>query len=39
MIIQSRSQGFSLKTFSRLIIITLIYLIEIFVETASESYC
>ena len=32
MIIQPRSQGFSLKTFSRLIIINLIISIEIFVE-------
>ena len=32
MIIQRRFQGFSLKTFSQLIIINLIYSIEIFVE-------
>ena len=32
MIIQRRFQGFSLKTFSQLIIIILIYSIEIFVE-------
>ena len=32
MIIQPRSQGLSLKTFSRLIIINLTYSIEIFVE-------
>ena len=32
MIIQPRSQGLSLKTFSRQIIINLIYSIEIFVE-------
>ena len=38
MIIQPRSQGLSLKTFSRLIIINLIYSIEIFVEPAVRVF-
>ena len=38
MIIQPRSQGLSLKTFSRLIIINLIYSIEIFVEPTVKVF-
>ena len=38
MIIQPRSQGLSLKTFSRLIIINLTYSIEIFVEPTVKVF-
>ena len=38
MIIEPRSQGLSLKTFSRLIIINLIYSIEIFVEPTVKVF-